>query len=198
MPRVAEPWQQGGSLAGMATHSIRVIGDPVLKERAAPVVDIDSKLVRLVDDMFDTMYEAPGLGLAAPQIGVRKRLFVYDHDDEPGVLINPVIAESDGEWLYNEGCLSVPGLYFEIVRPRRVVITGLDLNGNDVSLEVDDLVGRLFQHELDHLDGVLLVEHLSEEQRKGAKRELRELMLHGPNRNADDKLIDLDGGLRLP
>ncbi len=182
----------------MATHSIRVIGDPVLKERAAPVVDIDSKLIRLVDDMFDTMYEAPGLGLAAPQIGVRKRLFVYDHDDEPGVLINPVIAESDGEWLYNEGCLSVPGLYFEIVRPRRVLITGIDLDGNDVALEVDDLVGRLFQHELDHLDGVLLVEHLSEEQRKGAKKELRELMLHGPNLKADDKLIDLDGGLRLP
>ncbi len=181
----------------MASHTIRVIGDPVLKERAAPVTDIDGKLARLVDDMFDTMYDAPGLGLAAPQIGVRKRVFVYDHDDHPGVLINPEIRESEGEWLYNEGCLSVPGLFFEIVRPNRVLVVGLDLDGNEVELEVDELVGRLFQHELDHLDGVLLVEHLSEEQRKGAKKELRKLMM-GESARGDDKLITVGGQLQLP
>lgn len=161
----------------MATHSIRIIGDPVLKERASEVRDIDGALVRLVDEMFETMYDAPGLGLAAPQIGVRKRLFVYDHDDAAGVLINPEIVESDGEWEYSEGCLSVPGLYFDIVRPKRVFVRGLDLDGNEVEIEADELEARLFQHELDHLDGVLLVEHLTEEQRRDAKKALRELRM---------------------
>ena len=87
----------------MGAYTIRVIGDPVLKERAADVTDIDGRLVQLIDDMFDVMYDAPGIGLAAPQVGVQKRLFVYDDDEEPGVLINPVINESDDEWTFNEG-----------------------------------------------------------------------------------------------
>lgn len=156
-------------------YAIRIVGDPVLRQRAEEVTDIDGRLVRLCEDMLETMYEAPGLGLAAPQVGVQKRFFVYDLGAGDGgqVLINPTITESDGEWEYYEGCLSVPGLGFDIVRPKQVHITGVDLDGNEVSIEADELLARLFQHELDHLDGVLLLDHLDDEQRKEAKRTLR-------------------------
>jgi peptide deformylase len=166
-------------MSASAPYDIRVIGDPVLKQRATEVTDIDGKLVRLVDDMVETMYAAPGLGLAAPQVGVQKRLFVWDLNDGTGshAMINPEIVESDGEWVYEEGCLSVPGLSWEIVRPNRVHVVGTDLEGNDVSLEVSELAGRMFQHELDHLNGVLLIERLDEDQAKAAKRQVRDLML---------------------
>ena len=137
------------------------------------MTDIDSSLALLVDDMVETMNEAPGVGLAAPQVGVQKRLFVYDVGEGPITIINPIIAESDGEWEYEEGCLSVPGLYFPIVRPKEVHLTGLDLDGNDVSIEADELLARVFLHELDHLDGVLLLDRLDPAQRKQAMRELR-------------------------
>jgi peptide deformylase len=159
----------------MGLHSIRIVGDPVLRERAADVTDIDGALVNLIDDMFTTMYEAPGLGLAAPQVGVKKRFFVYDVDDDPRVLINPVITGSDGEWCYQEGCLSIPGQAFESWRPKQVEVTGVDLDGNEISFEADELLARLLQHELDHLNGVLLLEHLDEEQLKEAKRAIREM-----------------------
>lgn len=181
----------------MAPYTIRIIGDPVLKERAADVTDIDGRLVKLIDDMFDVMYSAPGIGLAAPQVGVQKRLFVYDHADEPGVLINPVIKESDEEWTFNEGCLSIPGLYFEITRPRRILVTGVDLDGNELEIEADELRSRLFQHELDHLDGVLMVEHLTDAQRHEAKKALRELMLEGPH-GGPSVSIAADGTTSVP
>lgn len=164
----------------MAPYSLRYLGDPVLQQRTSDITEIDDRLIQLADDMFDVMYDAPGIGLAAPQIGVQKRLFVYEHDDEPGVLINPTVQESDGEWTFNEGCLSIPGIYFEIVRPKQVFVTGVDLNGDDVTFEADELQARLFQHELDHLDGTLMVEHLTDEQRKAAKKHLLELRLNGP------------------
>ena len=127
------------------------------------------------------MHEAPGLGLAAPQVGVQKRFFVYDLQDGEGgkVIVNPVIAESRGEWEYEEGCLSVPGLSWPIMRPKEVHLTGYDLDGNEISIEADELEARLFQHELDHLDGVLLIEHLAEDQRKQAKKTLREILMNG-------------------
>ncbi len=159
----------------MGLHSIRIVGDPVLREKAVDVADIDGALVKLVDDMFVTMYEAPGLGLAAPQVGVKKRFFVYDIGDDPQVLFNPQITGSDGEWVYEEGCLSIPGMSFEIVRPKTVEVTGVDLDGNEVSFEADELLARLMQHEIDHLDGVLLLEHLDEEQMKTAKKAIREM-----------------------
>ena len=161
----------------MAPYQIRVFGDPVLRQRAAEIDEIDGRLATLADDLLATMYEAPGIGLAAPQVGVQKRLFVYDVGEGPRVLVNPEITESRGEWVYEEGCLSVPGLAWEIVRPKEIHLTGFDLDGNEVSIEGDELVGRLFQHELDHLDGVLLLEHLTEEQRKEAKRILRERVM---------------------
>jgi peptide deformylase len=165
----------------MAPYVIRTFGDPVLKQRAAPVSDIDSSLAVLSEDMIETMRAAPGLGLAAPQVGVMKRLFVYQlpEDDVAKVLINPVISESRGEWEYEEGCLSVPGLYFPIVRPNEVHVTGFDLDGNEVSIEASELAGRLFQHELDHLDGKLLLEYLEPDQRKTALRELRRRVMEG-------------------
>ncbi|QXC61892.1 peptide deformylase [Aquihabitans sp. G128] len=163
----------------MAPYEIRVIGDPVLKQQAADVTDIDGRLVRLVDDMVETMYAAPGIGLAAPQVGVQKRLFVWDLNDGTGAhaMVNPRIVESDGEWTYEEGCLSVPGMSWSIVRPNRVHVVGRDLDGNEVSHEASELEGRMFQHELDHLDGVLLIERLDPDQAKQAKRQVRDLML---------------------
>ena len=161
-----------------APYEIRVIGDPVLRARAAEVTDIDGKLAKLADDMLATMYEAPGLGLAAHQVGVQKRLFVYDVGEGPMTIVNPEIVESRGEWTYDEGCLSIPGLAFELIRPKEVHLRGYDLDGNEVSIEADEIEARLFQHELDHLDGVLLLERLDPEVRKEAKRAIRELKLH--------------------
>jgi peptide deformylase len=165
----------------MAPYSIRLFGDPVLKQRATEIDDIDGTLVRLADDMVQTMYAAPGLGLAAPQVGVQRRLFVYDLQDGEGAktLVNPVISESRGEWEYDEGCLSVPGLSWTIVRPKEVHLTGYDLEGNEVSVEADELYARLLQHELDHLDGVLLLERLDTDTRKQALRTIREITMNG-------------------
>ena len=155
-------------------YSIRVFGDPVLRNVAEDIADIDSKLVKLADDMLDTMYAEPGIGLAAPQVGVQRRLFVYDVGDGPHTLINPVVKESDGEWEFEEGCLSVPDLAWNIIRPKQIHLIGYDLDGNEVSIEADELLARLFQHELDHLDGVLLLDHLDSDTRKQAMKTLRE------------------------
>ncbi|GIU87897.1 MAG: peptide deformylase [Acidimicrobiia bacterium] len=162
------------------THTIRVFGDPVLKRPAAPVTEIDGALATLVDAMYDTMYDAPGVGLAAPQVGVQKRFFVYDVGDGPAVLINPEVVEATGEWTYEEGCLSLPGLAFEVVRPKVVTVRGLDLDGNDVVVQGDELLGRVFLHEIDHLDGVLMLDRLERDERKRAMRLLREQGMGAP------------------
>jgi peptide deformylase len=165
--------------------TIRQYGDPVLKERTRDVEEIDGKVVSLVDSMIETMYAAPGTGLAANQVGVQRRIFVYDAGDGAQAIINPRIIESDGEWTYDEGCLSIPGLSWEIVRPNAVHLVGLDLDGNEISIEAVEFEGRVFQHELDHLDGVLLVERLDEEQRKEAMKILRGRTLHLPVNDPD-------------
>jgi len=172
-----------------------LIGDPVLRRPATDVTDVDGALVRLTDDMFTTMYEAPGIGLAAPQVGVQKRFFVYDHGEGAGVILNPRIIESDGEWTFEEGCLSIPDLTWEITRPKRIHLVGVDLDGNEVSIEADEIEARLFQHEIDHLDGILLVDHLDEDQAREARRALREMTM---SRLASTSAGgQLDGGLRL-
>jgi peptide deformylase len=159
------------------TYEIRTYGDPVLKTQAAKVTDIDGKLVRLVDDMFDTLYHSDsGIGLAAPQIGVQKQIFVWDMDDEPMVILNPEIVESRGEWVYEEGCLSIPGIYVEMVRPKEVLMRGVGIDGNTIEIEADELAARLFQHELDHLNGVLMFDRLPADQRKEALTEYRRLV----------------------
>ncbi|MFN8053233.1 MAG: peptide deformylase [Acidimicrobiales bacterium] len=188
----------------VSPFAIRIVGDPVLRQKTAEVTDIDGKLHKLVQDMFITMYEAPGIGLAAPQVGVQKRFFVYDLGDDAGqqVLINPVITGSDGEWTYDEGCLSVPGQYFEITRPKQIEVSGRDIDGNEVSFEADELLARLIQHELDHLDGVLLLDHLDDDQAKAAKKFVREMQMKraeesGPAEGLGDAAPRKRLGLRL-
>ena len=155
---------------------IRTFGDPVLKSKALPVADIDGKAVRLVDDMFDSLYTTDnGLALAAPQIGVQKQVVVWDFGDDPHTVFNPEIAESDGEWVYEEGCLSIPGLYVEIMRPKTVLVRGIDLDGNPIEREADELEARMFQHELDHLNGVLMFDRMSDDQRRDAMAEYRRI-----------------------
>ena len=157
----------------MAIFPIRVFGDPVLRQRAAEIEEIDAKIARLAEEMVETMYAAPGVGLAAPQVGIERRIFVYDVGEGPVTVINPEIVESRGEWEYEEGCLSVPDLHWPIVRPKEVHLVGRDLQGNEISIEGDELLGRVLQHELDHLDGILLLERLEKDQRKQAMRVLR-------------------------
>src|SRR5690606_19186106 len=105
-------------------------------------------------------YDAPGIGLAATQVGIQKNFFVYDDEGEPKTLINPKIVESSGSWDYEEGCLSVPGIYLNLTRPKHVTVTGFDIDGNEVTIEADELLARLFQHEVDHLNGVLMLDRL--------------------------------------
>lgn len=191
----------------MASYEIRVFGDPVLRQRAAEIDDVDGSLVTLSEGMIQAMYDAPGLGVAAPQVGVQKRLFVYDlHDGKgPKTVVNPVIKESRGEWAYDEGCLSVPGLSWEIVRPREIHLVGYDLDGNEVDIEATDLQARLFQHEFDHLDGVLLLDHLEDDDKREAMRILRQRILDtgsahaAPKKRAADEKPGIEvPGLRLP
>jgi len=149
-------------------YEIRTFGDPVLKAVAEPITNIDERLVQLTDEMFKVMYEAPGIGLAAPQIGVQRQVFVYDIDEERKVILNPQIVESSGEWVYDEGCLSIPGLYVEMVRPKRVLVRGINLDGNQVELELTGLLATCMQHEIDHLNGVLMFDRMTLDQRKEA------------------------------
>lgn len=160
-----------------APYEIRLIGDPVLRQRAAEITDVNGALVQLADDMIDTMYAAPGLGLAGPQVGVQRRIFVYDLGEGPQVVINPELREMRGEWVYEEGCLSIPDLSFDLVRPKEVHLVGYDLDGNELSIEADELMARCFQHELDHLDGVLYLERLDDDDRKAAMKVIRERRL---------------------
>ncbi len=158
----------------MTTLPIRVFGDPVLSTPTRPVDDIDGRVANLVERMFETMRAAPGVGLAANQVGISRRLFVYDPGDRPTVVINPTIVATDGMWEYEEGCLSVPGYSWSILRPNEVHLRGYDLEGNEIEIEVDEFEGRILQHEMDHLDGILLVERLDDRQRREAKRMLRQ------------------------
>jgi peptide deformylase len=156
----------------------------VLKQRCAEVTDVDDALRRVVDGMLQTMYDAPGVGLAANQVGVQKRLFVYDIGDGPNVVINPVLHDLQGDWTYHEGCLSVPELWWDIPRAKEVRLTGLDLDGNELDLEADELQARVFQHEVDHLDGFLLLERISADEKKEAMRSLRARALGLPSDGA--------------
>ena len=157
----------------MAVRPIRVHGDPVLRQATVPVTTFDTALARLADEMLETMYDAPGVGQAANQIGIQKRLFVWDVGDGPGVAVNPSLSGQAGEWTYEEGCLSVPGLYWPIVRPGRVRLTAMDLDGHSFELDGDDILARVFLHEVDHLDGKLLIDRLEPEVKKEALSVLR-------------------------
>lgn len=157
----------------MALHTIRVHGDPVLRQPTAPVTAFDAALARLADDMIETMYDAPGVGLAANQIGVQKSIFVWDVGDGAGVAVNPVLSGHDGEWTYDEGCLSVPGLYWPITRPGTVRLRAQDLEGEPYELDGDEILARVFLHEVDHLQGRLLLDRLDADTKKQALADLR-------------------------
>lgn len=157
-----------------ATYPIRILGDPVLRRRAPEVTDLDGTVVRLARTMVDTMYDASGVGLAAPQVGVQKRLFTYDVGDGPNTIVNPEVVESSGERLFDEGCLSIPGISLEVLRAERVTVSGLDLDGHEVVIEDDDYLARVVLHELDHLDGVLILDRVEPGVRKAALKVLRE------------------------
>ncbi|MEZ5176044.1 MAG: peptide deformylase [Acidimicrobiia bacterium] len=157
----------------MAIYPIRTFPDPVLAMQASDVGVFDDALAKLVDDMFATMYDAPGVGLAAPQIGISKRIFVADVGESPFVMVNPEIVELRGTWKYEEGCLSVPGRYWLIKRADYARAVGMDLDGSPVSFEGEELMGRVLQHEIDHLNGTLLLSHLDRRTRNEVLAELR-------------------------
>lgn len=158
----------------MAIQPIRLFGDPVLRTRAEPVVDFDVELRRLVKDLSDTMMDAPGVGLAAPQLGVSLRVFTYFVDDELGHLVNPELDLSAEEQDGLEGCLSLPGIEYDCVRAERVVGKGFNQYGDPVVIEGSDLLARCIQHETDHLDGILFIDRLDRAARKAAMKAIRE------------------------
>jgi len=156
----------------MSVRTIKLLGDDVLRAECEPVETVDDEIRRLADDLQETMYEADGIGLAAPQVGVELRMFAYDVRDPEapaGVIIDPEIVEqSDETEKEPEGCLSIPGIREVVERPARVVMEGLDPDGREVRLEADGLLARCLQHEYDHLDGVLFLDRISAFKRKMA------------------------------
>lgn len=153
----------------MAVRDIRVLGDAVLREKCADVETVDDEIRMLIDDLMETMYAADGIGLAAPQVGVPLRVFVYDVREpeiEPGALINPRIVEAGGTMRETEGCLSIPGFNETVERYAEVVVEGLDREGREVRIEARELLSRCLQHEHDHLEGILFIDRLSPLKRK--------------------------------
>jgi peptide deformylase len=158
----------------VAIQPIRLFGDPVLRTRAQPVTTFDKELCTLVRDLTDTMLEAPGAGLAAPQLGVSLRVFTYCVEGKVGHLVNPELSLSEDEQDGPEGCLSLPGLSFGCKRANGVVARGFTMHGDPVTIEGTQLLARCIQHETDHLDGIIFIDRLDREQRKAALRAIRE------------------------
>ncbi len=145
----------------MALLKIRKVGDPVLRSKAKEVVKLNAQVIDLLDNMAETMYKAPGAGLAAPQVGVLQRIIVVDVNDENGLieLINPeIIRTSEEQTVLEEGCLSIPGAAYNVIRARQVKVKGLDRKGQEIIIEAEGYLARALQHEIDHLDGVLLID----------------------------------------
>ena len=146
----------------MALRNIRKLGDDILRKKCRTVEKIDEKIITLLDDMADTLYEAEGVGLAAPQVGVLKRIALVDVGDGLIELINPEIIHTEGSQIADEGCLSVPGKYGKVERPKVVTVRATDRNGNEFEITGEDFLARAFCHEIDHLDGVVFVDKVSE------------------------------------
>ena len=163
----------------MSISPIRLFGDPILTTPALEVTNFDKELRLLVEDLTNTMLDAGGAGLAAPQIGVSLRVFTYDVDDVIGHLINPVLKLSETTQDGEEGCLSIPGLSFDCIRAEHVVAHGFNMFGEPVVIEGSDLLARCIQHETDHLDGIVFVDRLDEQTRKQAMKAIRETQWFG-------------------
>jgi peptide deformylase len=164
----------------MSGLSIRTFGDPVLRNEAAPVERFDDGLRRLAEQMIATMHDAPGVGLAAPQVGRPIRLIVFDIGEEDGgarSLVNPVLRDEWGEQIEDEGCLSLPGLSYPVKRAMKLWAEGFDLDGHAVTIEAEELLARVLQHEVDHLNGVLFIDRLESEHRSQAMAEIRDQAL---------------------
>jgi peptide deformylase len=158
----------------MTILPIRMFGDPVLREPGRPVEQFDVALARLADAMIETMHDAPGVGLAAPQVGRSIRLVVFDVGDGPQTLANPQLTGLEGEQVGEEGCLSLPGLYAPVRRALRVRCDGVDLDGKPVVIEAEELLARVLQHEVDHINGVLFIDRLDEDARAEVLAQLRQ------------------------
>ncbi len=159
----------------MAILDIRLFGDAVLRQRAREVTSFDARLQRLAGDMLDTMRQAAGAGLAANQVGVLKRLFTWEVEDQHGAVVNPVVEDVSEELQEGEeGCLSFPGLFYPLERPLRVRVRHQDLSGDERLTDAEGYLARVFLHELDHLNGVLFIDHLAHHDRKDALKRMRE------------------------
>jgi len=167
------------TILGMSVQQIRLFGDPILRTRASEVVDFDKELRTLVTDLTDTMLDAPGAGLAAPQIGVGLRVFTWCVDGEVGHLVNPVLDLTEEEQDGEEGCLSFPGMRYDVRRAHGVVATGQDMYGEPLTVSGSLMLARAIQHETDHLDGILFIDRLDPEQRREAMRVIREATWSG-------------------
>jgi len=171
----------------VAILPIRKHGDPVLREPAQDVERFDDAMAKLAEDMLDTMYDAPGVGLAGPQVGVSLRIIVFDDQtgDGPRRLANPVLQDMEGEQDDDEGCLSIPGMYFPTKRSQRVRVKAQDLDGTPVTFEAEGFLARIMQHETDHVNGFLFIDRLDERDRREAMRQIREreLGLAGTDKN---------------
>lgn len=166
----------------MAILNIVTYPDPILRKKAKAVENIDGDLQTLIDDMLETMYLAPGVGLAAPQIGISSRLIVGDPRSDNTrkdqfVLINPEIVDQRGEDVYEEGCLSLPGISADVVRTLEVTVTGFNRDGKEMVMEAEGLLARIFQHEIDHIEGVLFWDRLSKAKKESLKRKFKKLSL---------------------
>lgn len=162
----------------MSILTILEFPDERLRKKAAPIKNFNPELQTLIDDMFETMYESGGIGLAATQVNVHQQLLVIDTSEEkntPLCLINPEIISKDGEFEYKEGCLSVPESYEKIIRPGHIVVKGLDRNGDEIEIEANDLLSTCIQHEIDHLNGKLFVDYLSPLKRQRIKTKLEKM-----------------------
>jgi peptide deformylase len=158
----------------VAILPIKRFGEPVLREPANPVEQFDDALRKLAEDMLETMYDAPGVGLAGPQVGVSLRLIVFDDGTGPRRLANPELHDLQGEQVGEEGCLSLPGLYFPVTRAMSVQVTGIELDGTPVVFQAEEFLARILQHETDHVNGILFIDRLTADDRKEAMRALRD------------------------
>ena len=175
----------------MARLPIRQFGDPVLRQEAKEVERVTDAHRRLVADMLETMRDAPGVGLAGPQVGVMERVFVWEVEEEYGAVFNPkIVARSDERVEGEEGCLSLPGLYYPVERSERVTVEGIDENGEPVKLDAEGLLARVCQHEIDHLDGVLFIDRIPEALRKEALGILRDRALGLPTPTPQPKPLE--------
>lgn len=164
----------------MAVLPIRIYGDQVLRQRAAEIPKLDDSVVKLISDMLETLKLENGLGLAANQVGVLKRVFVVNlshvkEGEKPFAIINPMLVDKAGEIIGEEGCLSIPGIFEDVVRSKRVTFKGLAVDGREIEIKAEDLLARVMQHELDHLNGILFIDHLSKIKREQIDSQLNKI-----------------------